>query len=125
MASARSKPATAARVVAIGSTLPYDRTRSEEEPMSQPRFTLIDDGEPRAVPEGPAELTALAARLGRPLALDPEERAAYLGISASVRGERLRSREAPDFTLPDLAGRPHALRDHRGQKVFLVAYGSW
>ena len=30
-----------------------------------------------------------------------------------------------DFTLPDLAGRPHRLSDHRGKKVLLVAYASW
>jgi peroxiredoxin len=33
--------------------------------------------------------------------------------------------EAPDFTLPDLAGRMHTLSDHRGKKVLLIAYASW
>ena len=42
-----------------------------------------------------------------------------------MRAERLLSLEAPDFTLPDLDGRPHTLAEHRGQKVFLVAYASW
>jgi len=62
---------------------------------------------------------------GRPVAIDLEERAAYLGVSAEERGRRLAALEAPDFTLPDLEGRPHSLSDHRGKKVFLVAYGSW
>jgi peroxiredoxin len=29
------------------------------------------------------------------------------------------------FTLPDLEGRPHALADYRGKKVFLVFWASW
>ena len=93
--------------------------------MSPPAFTLIDDGELRLVDDGPEALTALAQRLGRPLAVDLEERVAYLGVSAQTRSERLRSLEAPDFTLPDLAGRAHSLREHRGKKVFFVAYASW
>lgn len=93
--------------------------------MAETTFTLIDDGRPTTVTAGQTELAAQAARLGRPLALDVEERAAYLGVSARVRADRLRTLEAPDFALPDLAGRPHALSEHRGRKVFLVAYASW
>jgi hypothetical protein len=71
------------------------------------------------------DLAALAAVLDRPLALDPGERAAYLGVSASERAQALRSLWAPDFTLPDLDGRMHALSAHRGKKVALVAWASW
>jgi hypothetical protein len=71
------------------------------------------------------DLAALATVLGRALALDLEERAAYLGASAAERRRALASLQAPDFTLPDLAGRPHALSQHRGRKVFLVAWASW
>jgi hypothetical protein len=79
-----------------------------------------------ALPAGrEAELSEVAARLDRPLAVDAGERAAFLGVSARVRAERLLSLEAPDFTLPDLDGRPHTLSSHRGKKVFLVAYASW
>ena len=70
-------------------------------------------------------LDEIARLLGRPLALDLEERAAYLGVSSQDRASALASLEAPDFTLPDLDGRPHSLREHRGQKVLLVAYASW
>ena len=35
------------------------------------------------------------------------------------------SAEAPDFTLPDLDGRPFRLSVLRGQKVVLVAWASW
>ena len=71
------------------------------------------------------EREPLAARLERPLATDTDERTAFLGVSARTRAARLASLEAPDFTLPDLGGRPHSLAEHRGLKVFLVAYGSW
>jgi hypothetical protein len=39
--------------------------------------------------------------------------------------DALRSLEAPDFSLPDVAGRMHALSDHRGKKVLLVTWASW
>jgi hypothetical protein len=71
------------------------------------------------------DLGGVARLLGRPLALDLAERAAYLGMSAGERGRALAALEAPDFTLPDLAGRLHSLREHRGKKVLLVAYASW
>jgi hypothetical protein len=75
--------------------------------------------------DGGIDLAALSALLERPLALDVAERAAALAASAPERSERLASLEAPDFALPDLAGRVHRLSDHRGQKVLLIAYASW
>ena len=75
--------------------------------------------------DGRIEVTALARILDRPLVVDVAERAAYLGVSAADRSRALRSLVAPDFTLPDLAGRPHRLSDHRGKKILLVAYASW
>jgi len=71
------------------------------------------------------ELGALAQLIERPLALDVDERVAYLGASAAERGSQLATLQAPDFTLPDLAGRTHSLSDYRGRKVLLVAYASW
>ena len=71
------------------------------------------------------DLEALAAALGRPLALDVDERAAVLGVAAADRTAELASLEAPDFSLPDLAGRLHSLSEHRGKKVLLIAYASW
>ena len=71
------------------------------------------------------DLTALARVLDRPIAIDVEEKAAYLGVSAGERQRALKSLVAPDFTLPDLSGRPHRLSDHRGKKILLVAYASW
>ena len=78
------------------------------------------------LPAGRAsDLAEIAARLDRPMAVDREERAAFLGVSARTRGERLASLEAPDFSLPDLEGRHHALVEQRDTKVLLVAYASW
>lgn len=94
--------------------------------MADQGFTLIDDGSPvqLAARDG-IDRARRAEAAGRPVALDLEERAASLGVSAEERGRRLASLEAPDFTLPDLDGRLHSLAEHRGKKVFLVAYGSW
>jgi hypothetical protein len=71
------------------------------------------------------DLAALAAALGRPLALDLGERVAALGASAAERGAQLRSLAAPDFTLPDLDGHLHSLDEQRDRKVLLLAWASW
>jgi hypothetical protein len=71
------------------------------------------------------DLAAFAAALGRPLALDVEERTAALGTAAAERASALASLEAPDFSLPDLAGRRHTLSEQRGKKALLIAYASW
>ena len=111
-------------------------------------FTVIDDGRPATIPvdasdgrariparaaaeafgwrlTGDVELDGLAATLGRPVAADRDERAVYVGVAAAERVRVLTSLQAPDFTLPDLDGRPHSLAAHRGGKVLLVAYASW
>lgn len=44
---------------------------------------------------------------------------------STVSGRALESVEAPDFTLPDLDGRPFRFSSLRGQKVVLVAWASW
>jgi hypothetical protein len=71
------------------------------------------------------DLVELAAILDRPIALDLGEHAASLGVSARTRSQAVASLQAPDFALPDLQGGLHALSDHRGKKVLLVAYASW
>jgi hypothetical protein len=74
---------------------------------------------------GGLDLEGLARALGRPLALDVAARAACLGAPAHERRQALASLHAPDFSLPDLDGRPHALSEQRGKKVLLVVWGSW
>jgi hypothetical protein len=71
------------------------------------------------------DLALVAESFCRPIAVDLEEGAAYLGAPVDDRCRDLASLDAPDFTLPDLDGRLHSLRDQRGRKVMLVAYASW
>jgi hypothetical protein len=77
------------------------------------------------VSDGAIDLAELARVTGRPLALDVPERAAALGTALAERLSALQGLEAPDFTLPDFAGRRHTLSAHRGKKVLLIAYASW
>jgi hypothetical protein len=77
------------------------------------------------VADGRIDLESFAGLLGRPLALDHDESIAALGESADLRAAQLASLEAPDFSLPDLAGVRHTLSAHRGKKVLLIAYASW
>ena len=71
------------------------------------------------------DLATFARLLDRPLAVDAAEGVAVLGTSADLRAARLTSLDAPDFTLPDLDGRLHSLRDQRGKKTLLIAWASW
>jgi hypothetical protein len=77
------------------------------------------------VREGLLDLAGLARYLGQPVVHDTAHDVWVIGESADDLREGLRSLEAPDFTLPDLEGRPHRLSDHRGAKVFLVTWASW
>lgn len=70
-------------------------------------------------------LAALWRHLGRPVVHDGKGSAWVFGAGAQERSERLRGLEAPDFELPDLAGRRHRLSHYRGQRVFLVTWASW
>ncbi|MEO5839844.1 MAG: hypothetical protein ABIQ73_15850 [Acidimicrobiales bacterium] len=75
--------------------------------------------------DGRFDLTRLAELLGRPLAVDLEADAAFVGVGAADRAATLARFEAPDFTLPDIDGRLHSLAQHRGKKVFLATWASW
>jgi hypothetical protein len=94
--------------------------------MHPSRFTLIDEDRVIETDQQDALTRAgQAEAAGRPVAMDLEARVGYLGVAAEERARRLASLEAPDFSLPDLHGRPHSLSEHRGRKVLLVAYASW
>lgn len=71
------------------------------------------------------DLARFAELIGRPVALDTEHGCISVGTSALEHGAALRSGVAPDFSLPDLAGRRHTLSEQRGKKVLLIAYASW
>jgi len=71
-------------------------------------------------------LTAFADLVQQPMACEnsADFSAWYFGLRSDQRQE-LASLQAPDFTLPDLDGKPHSLSDFRGKKVFLVTWASW
>jgi hypothetical protein len=75
--------------------------------------------------EGRVDLTALAALLRQPVVHDTARAVWCIGDAAPARRAALESLDAPDFTLPDLDGRPHRLSDYRGKRVFLVSWASW
>ena len=70
-------------------------------------------------------VAALWRHLGQPVVHSERGHAWVLAESARDRAAALRSLEAPDFTLPDVSGRMHSLRDYRGKKVLLVTWASW
>lgn len=74
---------------------------------------------------GRVDLRAFAELTGHPLVIDLDESVLSLGIQSKTRGSALRSLHAPDFTLPDLAGKEHSLSDYQGKKILLAAYASW
>ena len=78
------------------------------------------------VRERPARfnLAALARLSAEPVVHDDAHGVWSFG-SAAKRLDDMQSLRAPDFTLPDLEGRPHALADYRSKKVFLVFWASW
>lgn len=69
-------------------------------------------------------LDVLTERLGMGVTYDQRHGLWALGPS-TISGRALDSVDAPDFTLPDLDGRPFRFGSLRGQKVVLVAWASW
>jgi hypothetical protein len=88
------------------------------------RCVIVPD---RSVVESPAgvDLTAIAALLDRPVAIDDAAGLVAIGAEREQRRSALQDRKAPDFSLPDLDGTWHALSDHRSKKKLLVAFSSW
>lgn len=77
---------------------------------------------PEGVDGDRVDVAAVAARLGMPVV-------SGAGVHAvgpvTLSGRALASATAPEFTLPDLDGRPFSLSSLRGQKVLLVAWAPW
>lgn len=74
-------------------------------------------------PGGNIEVATLAQQLNMPLLHDAASGLWCLGPEAG--GRALASAEVPDLVLPDVNGKPFALRSLRGRKVLLVAWASW
>jgi len=69
-------------------------------------------------------MTAFAELVHQPVAHDVALSTWYFGLRSDQR-QQLSSLQAPDFTLPDLQGKPHRLSDFRGKKILLVTWASW
>ena len=69
-------------------------------------------------------LLAFADLVHQPVAHDEPLATWYFGLRSDQR-QTLASLEAPDFTLPDMDGKLHSLRDFRGKRVLLVTWPSW
>ncbi len=77
------------------------------------------------VRDGRLDLAAMWRRSGQPVVHDGASRHWVLGTGATQRGAALATLQAPDFQLPDLAGRAHRLSHYRGRKVLLATWASW
>jgi len=71
---------------------------------------------------GRANVLALAGQLRRPVVRDDAQGVVSVGPEP---GSRLAGAEAPDFTLPDFAGKQHSLSQYRGKKVLILSWASW
>ena len=90
-------------------------------PKAREREFIRDDSQE----ERHANLTAFAALSRQPVARSELGDVFAIGEASDDRAGPLRGGVAPDFALPDLAGRIHSLSEHRGKKVFLVSWASW
>ncbi|MBL8204120.1 MAG: redoxin domain-containing protein [Blastocatellia bacterium] len=70
-------------------------------------------------------LTEFARLLKQPVARDDERAAWYFGPRPEVQNSFTKSLAAPNFTLPDMNGKQHSLRQFRGKKVLLLTWASW
>ena len=70
-------------------------------------------------------LSNFARLIKQSFVTDQKNNVWYFGVRAEEQNAYLASLEAPNFTLPDLNGKPHSLADFRGKKVLLVTWASW
>lgn len=70
-------------------------------------------------------LAELSRHLAMPSLYDEATDSWCFADAPAARSLAMASLEAPEFTLPDLAGKLHSLTEYRGQKIFMVAWASW
>jgi len=70
-------------------------------------------------------LSEFARLIGQPIASDHKNDVWCFGPRAAEQNGYITSLEAPDFTLPDMNGGQHSLKDFRGKKVLLTTWASW
>jgi hypothetical protein len=70
-------------------------------------------------------LSEFARLLRLPAANDAKLGVWYFGPRPEDQNGHLKSLVAPDFTLADVDGKKHSLKDYRGKKVLIVTWASW
>ena len=70
------------------------------------------------------DVRAVAAAMNLPLVEEPEAGLYALGPE-SIGGKALLSAQAPELTLPDLAGNPFKLSSLKGQKIIVYAWAPY
>jgi hypothetical protein len=78
-----------------------------------------------AVKGSDVDVEAFWQRLAGPVIASQAGDAWVLGAPADERNAALEGLQAPDFTLPDVDGKPRTLSELRGKKVFLATWASW
>ena len=71
------------------------------------------------------DVAAVAAAVGQPSVVDVAAGIMAVALPAELRRRALSDLDAPDFTLPDLDGRPCSLAKWTGRKKLLVTFSSW
>jgi len=70
-------------------------------------------------------LSALARQLGQQVVHDDTHEVWFFSEATDSRRDAMASLKAPDFTLPDLDGKPHSLADYIGRRILLLSWASW
>lgn len=70
-------------------------------------------------------LSGFARLIKQPVAYDESNSVWAFGRRPDAQNEYVQSGQAPDFTLPDMAGKKHSLSSFRGKKVLLLTWASW
>ena len=78
-----------------------------------------------AVKDKRVDVAAFWTKLGGPVVAAENGEVWALGAPADERNAALEGLTAPDFTLPDVDGKPRTLSQLRGKKVFLATWASW
>lgn len=78
-----------------------------------------------AVKPNEVDVAAFWSKLGGPAIASEQKDVWALGAPAEERNAALAGLKAPDFTLPDIDGKPRRLSELRGKKVFLATWASW
>lgn len=70
-------------------------------------------------------MSEFARLLQQPVTMDDKHSVWFIGPRPDEQNAFLESLDAPNFTLPDMHGKPHSLADFRGKKVLLLTWASW